>query len=181
MFVRIITIVCIDFIVLLTYNIVRKPKYWRRIMFELVQSPGRYIMRVSSGLLHCLDSFVEGTSMTPGEARILQFIAASTEPLNQRDIETEYGYSAATVSEMIKNMEAKGLVQRDTDPHDRRKKRLTVPVGIAAQVNDMRGKMVAMEADLIRDISPEKLDVFMEVIRQMSANIPPRGSKSNNA
>ena len=146
-------------------------------MADLLQSPGRYIMRVSSGILHSLDSFVDGTSMTPVEARILQFIAASSEPLNQKDIEAEYGYTAATVSEIIKNMEAKGLVRRDTDPSDRRKRRLSVPAGISTQVDDMRGKMIAMEAELIGKIEPEKIDVFMEVIRQMTANIPPRGTK----
>lgn len=144
-------------------------------MTDLSQSCSRYIMRVSSGILRRLDAFVEGTAMTPVEARILQFIAASAKPLNQKDIEAEYGYTAATVSEVIKNMESKGLIQRDTDPDDRRKRRLTASADMATQVIEMRDRIAAMEADLTRGIDPEKLDVFMEVIRQMTKNIPPRG------
>jgi DNA-binding MarR family transcriptional regulator len=132
-------------------------------------------MRVSSGILRRLDAFVEGTAMTPVEARILQFIAASAKPLNQKDIEAEYGYTAATVSEVIKNMEAKGLIRRDTDPDDRRKRRLTASADMASQVIEMRDRIAAMEADLTRGIDPEKLDVFMEVIHQMTKNISPRG------
>jgi len=144
-------------------------------MTDLSQSSSRYIMRVSSGILRRLDAFVEGTAMTPVEARILQFIAASAKPLNQKDIEAEYGYTAATVSEVIKNMEAKGLIRRDTDPDDRRKRRLTASADMASQVIEMRDRIAAMEADLTRGIDPEKLDVFMEVIHQMTKNISPRG------
>lgn len=144
-------------------------------MTDLSQSSSRYIMRVSSGILRRLDAFVEGTAMTPVEARILQFIAASAKPLNQKDIEAEYGYTAATVSEVIKNMEAKGLIRRDTDPDDRRKRRLTASADMASQVIEMRDRIAAMQADLTRGIDPEKLDVFMEVIRQMTKNIPPKG------
>lgn len=134
-------------------------------------------MRVSSGILRCLDSFVESTQMTPVEARIVQFIAASTEPLYQKDIEAEYGYTAATVSEVIKNMEAKGLVQRRVDPTDRRRKQLTIPDEIAPMVHDMRDKMMRMEAELVDGIDPEKLDVFMDVILQMTRNIPPKANR----
>ena len=74
-------------------------------LFHLSKSPGHYILRVASGIFHQLDSFVTDTSMTPMEARALQFIAAvDGSPLYQKDIEAEYGYTAATVSELIKGI-----------------------------------------------------------------------------
>lgn len=143
-------------------------------MFDLFQSPGRYIMRVSSGILHQLDSFVANTSITPMEARVLQFIAAAQGPLYQKDIEAEYGYTAATVSELIKGMEGKGLILRQVDPEDRRKRRLTIAPEIAPQVGEIREKMIQMEKDLVAGLDDEELGIFMKVIRRMSRNMPPR-------
>ena len=143
-------------------------------MFDLYPSPGRYIMRVSSGILHQLDSFVADTSMTSVEARVLQFIAAAERPLYQKDIEAEYGYTPATVSELVKGMEAKGLIQRRVDPEDRRRRCLTIAPDIAPQVEIMREKMIQMERDLVLDIDEDKLRIFMEVVRKMSENMPPR-------
>lgn len=54
--------------------------------------------------------------MTPMEVRALQFIAAADRSLYQKDIEAEYGYTPATVSERMKGMEAKGLIRRTVDP-----------------------------------------------------------------
>lgn len=143
-------------------------------MFDLSQNPGRYIMRVASGILHQLDSFVANTSMTPMEARALQFIAMADRPLYQKDIEAEYGYSPATVSELVKGMEAKGLIRRAVDPEDRRRRCLTIAPGIAPQVEEMRKKMIRMEEDLVAGIDGDKLEIFMEAVRKMSENIPPR-------
>jgi len=145
-------------------------------MPDLFESPGRYIMRISSGILHCLDSFVEGTSMTPAEARVLQFIAAANAPLCQKDIEAEYGLSAATVSELIQGMENKGLIRRETDPEDRRRKRLMIDDAILGQVRAMREKMIRMEAELIRGIEPEEQALLMRMLRRMTGNMPPKGA-----
>jgi len=143
-------------------------------LLDLFQSPGRYIMRIASGLVHKLDSFVENTGITPVEARVLQFIAAADSPLYQKDIEAEYGYTAATVSELIKGMEAKGLIVREVDAEDRRRRRLTIAPGITQQVSHMREQMIQMESGLVRGIDGESLEVFMRVARKMSENMPPR-------
>ena len=142
-------------------------------MRNLHDCPSRYIMRCASGIRHRLDASVEDIALTTSEARALQFIAASERPLHQRDLEQEYELSPATVSELMQGMEAKGLIRRDTDPDDRRRKRLTIPGAIRPRVDAMLAQMDAMEAQLTRDIPPEKLEIFMEVIARMSQNLPP--------
>ena len=142
-------------------------------MRSLPESPGRFIMRISNGLRGHLDAFVEGTSMTTAEARALQFIAAA-EPVHQRDIEEEYGCTAATVSELMANMESKGLIRRETDPRDRRKKCVTINDAIRPQVNAMLEKMIEMEQKLVEGIDDDEVAVFLEVAKRMSKNIPPK-------
>ena len=144
-------------------------------MLDLHQSTGRYIMRIASGLSNCLDSFVEGSVMTRQEARVLQFIATAQTPICQRDIEAEYGCNAATISELIKSMEAKGLIIRETDPSDHRRKLLYTNPEIEPMVREMREKMIRMERELVEGIEQEKIDLFIELAKRMSRNIPPKG------
>ena len=146
-------------------------------MNDLLQSSSRYILKISSGLIRQLDSFVEGSSMTPQEARALQFIAVSEKAIYQKDLETEYGCTAATISELIGNMEKKGLIRRETDPDDHRRKRLSVNPAIGLKVRDMVKKMAEMEKKLTEGIDEEKIRIFLEVAKQMSENIPPSGGK----
>ena len=142
-------------------------------MPDLHDCPSRYIMKCASGIRHRLDASVEDIALTTNEARALQFIAASEGTVRQRDLEQEYGLSAATISELMQNMEAKGLIRRETDPEDRRRKRLIIPEAMRSRADAMLDQMADMEAQLARNIDPAKLQVFMEVIEQMSRNLPP--------
>ena len=122
-----------------------------------------------------LDSFVEGSAMTSQEARVLQFIATAQTPICQRDLELEYGCNAATISEMIKSMETKGLIIREADPSDRRRKRLYINPEIEPKVREMRNNMIRMEQDLKEGIGEERIELFLEIAKKMSENIPPKG------
>ena len=146
-------------------------------MYNLLESASRYILRISSGLTRQLDSFVEGSSMTPQEARVLQFIAVSEKAIYQKDLETEYGCTAATISELIGNMEKKGLIRRETDPDDHRRKRLFANPAIGQKVRAMVIKMAEMEKKLTEGIDEENIRIFLGVAKQMSENIPPSGGR----
>ena len=145
-------------------------------MRNLHDSCGRYVMKLAGSLRRRLDSFVADTPMTPMEARVLQFVASAHSAVYQKDLEQEYGCSAATISELVHGMEQKGLLQRETDPEDRRRKRLAIPEPMRARADAMLVRMVEMEDVLVAGIAPEELDVFLEVIRRMVDRFPPNNS-----
>jgi len=143
-------------------------------MHDLHNGATRYIMKLSSVIRTALDAFVDGTSVTPMEARALLFISTASNAIYQKDIEQEYGLSRATVSELMQNMEQKGMIQRKRDTVDRRRKCIIVSESFQPMVNDMIEQMSAVEEKLAFNIREEDLEVFLDVIEHMSKNAPPK-------
>lgn len=142
-------------------------------MRDLHNSPTRYVMKLSSAIRNVLDSMVEGTSVTPMEARALLFIATATEAIYQKDLEQEYGLSRATVSELMLNMEQKGMICRQRDLKDHRRKRITVCASVRPLADRMIERMSAMEDQLAKDIGDEEMSAFLMTIERMTRNAPP--------
>ena len=98
--------------------------------------------------------------ITPGEARTLANVACYG-PMRQHDLAGLTGLGPMSVTGMIDNLEKAGLVQRSTDPDDRRAKQvqvtdkaeglLTALHHIGEEVRAIsRGNLTADEWDLFR-------------------------------
>ena len=142
-------------------------------MRNLHNGPTRYIMKAASVVRHALDACVEGTPVTPMEARALLFISTSSASIHQKDIELEYGLSRATVSELMQGMEQKGMIRRQRDETDRRKNRITVCEAFQPFVDGMMARMNAVEEKLSQGIDERELEVFLNIIERMTQNAPP--------
>ena len=140
-------------------------------MRDLHNSSTRYIMKLSSVVRSVLDSIAEDTSLSPVEARAFLFIATSSAPLYQKDIELEYGLSRATVSELMQNMEQKGMIYRTKDSTDRRKNRIMVCDILLPVAEEMIARMSTIEDKLTEGISEEDMSAFLHVIERMSQNM----------
>jgi DNA-binding MarR family transcriptional regulator len=85
-----------------------------------------------------------GLGLTPGEARVLAY-AARFEPVRQSVLAERAALEPMTVSTYLDALEARGLVERQTDPADRRAKLVTLTAaapavldGIGAIAADIR-------------------------------------------
>lgn len=141
-------------------------------MKDISNAPGRYISRLGGYIRHRLDAISAESGITPAQGRTLQYIAGQNRPVYQRDIEEEYGLRAATASQMLQGMEDAGLIRREVDEHDRRKKRIVIPEEKRGVCETMIAQIAEMESQMIEGIEPEKLAVFIEVTERMIANFP---------
>lgn len=89
----------------------------------------------------------------------------------QKDLEVECGLARSTVTGIVKTMERKGLIVRESSPEDMRLKRLSLTEeGIAAHKAVM--KIVnEMERTLIQNVTMEERETFLAVLRKMQRNL----------
>ena len=141
-------------------------------MKDISNAPGRDISRLGGFIRKQLDEIASRNGMTQAQGRTLQYIAGQRGPVYQKDIEEEYGLRPATASQMLQAMEDEGLILREVDENDRRKKKIIVAPGRREAAERMTEQIGEMEDMLIEGIEEEKLAVFYEVMDRMYRNIP---------
>lgn len=140
-------------------------------MKDIANAPGRYVSKLGGRIRIQLDSIASECGITQAQGRTLQYIASRNRTVYQKDIEEEYGLRAATASQMLQSMEDAGLIRREVDEQDRRKKRIVVSEEKREASVWMLERIAEMEAQMVEGIAPEKLAVFTEVIEQMIQNL----------
>ncbi|MDO5424375.1 MAG: MarR family transcriptional regulator [Eubacteriales bacterium] len=89
----------------------------------------------------------------------------------QRDIETDFSIARSTVTGIIKLMEKKGYLIRESVPDDARLKKLVLtPKGIDIHIKTLHD-FDTVEAELLQGITPEELDIFYEIIHKLKKNV----------
>ena len=140
-------------------------------MKDISNAAGRYISKLGGYIRHRLDAISSESGITPAQGRTLQYIAGQNRNVYQKDIEEEYGLRAATASQMLQSMEDAGLICREVDEHDRRRKKIVITDEKREACENMIAKIGKMEDEMIEDIDEEKLIVFFEVVEKMLNNI----------
>ena len=89
---------------------------------------GLEILRISTMLRRCADNSMEirqTQNLTGSNGWILDFLYEHEgENIYQRDLENTFSITRSTVSKVVKLMESKGLIRRESVFHDARLKKL---------------------------------------------------------
>jgi len=111
-----------------------------------------------------------GLGLTPGEGRTLVHIARAG-AVRQTDLAERMGVEAMTVTGFLDRLEAKGLVERQPDPNDRRAKR----AHLTQAADKLLEKIVPLSAGLRTDasagMSAEDWSHFLETLKTVRANL----------
>lgn len=111
-------------------------------------------------------------NVTRNNGWILNYLAHhSDRDIYQRDIENDFCIRRSTVSKVIRLMETKGLLRRETVPGDARLKKLVLtPDGEKLQAAIEREQQEA-ERLLRRGVTEEELRIFHQVMEKFKNNI----------
>lgn len=108
-----------------------------------------------------------GMKMTVEEVILLYMLDAKTNQILQ-NIAIATGKNKSVILRMIDSLEAKGLVRRTVNPQDRRENFLAI-TEVGERVLDRYREIEKQLSDeLLKDIAPEKIEVFFEVIGRIS-------------
>lgn len=132
---------------------------------------GRCISKLSNQIRRRLDSCSAKSGVSGSQGRVLHFVLAQPEDVFQRDIEQEFNMRPPSATELLKMMEKNGLIRRESTAQDARLKKIIVTEKAAALVGQVFPDLEELERDLTKDISPEQLEIFFQVIGQMSENL----------
>lgn len=132
----------------------------------------RYITRLSNRLRRNLDAFSSHDIYSGAEGRTLHFLIANSDiDVYQKDVEEEYGIRPSTATVLLKRMEMSGLITRSATDHDGRLKKIVVTEKGMQYRDKVLSQLQELEAQVMKDISPEDMDVFIRVCGQISSNL----------
>lgn len=94
-----------------------------------------------------------------------------TRDIFQKNVEEEFEICSSTVSNIVKLMEKKGYIRRESVPYDARLKRLVLTDN-GRSIHETTIHLIdELEDRTIEGIQKEKLDAFYEVVDQIKKNI----------
>lgn len=109
--------------------------------------------------------------VTGSNGWILEFLRRNAEQeIFQKDVEAEFLLARSTVTAVIKLMEQKGYIKRESVAYDARLKRLLLTEK-GQQMQEQLGVVIeALEQQLLQGITEEELQIFHKVLDQITKN-----------
>ncbi|KAA1039551.1 MarR family transcriptional regulator [Macrococcus equipercicus] len=93
------------------------------------------------------------------------------EGLTQNELQQRFGRRGSTISSILKNLEKKHLIYRETDPSDERRKLLFITNEGKALVEDFNSVFEEMETTLTKNMTPGQQAMLEELLNQMIDNL----------
>ncbi|MEU4472891.1 MarR family winged helix-turn-helix transcriptional regulator [Micromonospora sp. NPDC023888] len=121
--------------------------------------------QVTTALRHRQGAAFARLGLTPATARALHELDPD-HPLPARDLAERLGCDRSNVTVLVDKLEQAGLVQRHTDPTDRRQKTLVV-TGEGRGVRD-RVTEVMSDSRLLSGLTDRELSTLRDLVRKVS-------------
>ncbi|MGN0193702.1 MAG: MarR family winged helix-turn-helix transcriptional regulator [Pseudoramibacter sp.] len=116
-------------------------------------------------------SATEG-ALTLHQGWILQYLLEHPDHLiHQKEIEHIFSIRRSTANTMLKTMAKNSYLQRKPDPEDARAKYLVITEKGKAASQRMTERLHNYDAQMLKGISPEELNQFLDILERMDANI----------
>jgi|GEM_PF-827839 len=135
------------------------------------------ISKVQRLLSICLESEIKQHDLTLAEFRIVGLLMGEEKGYSQKELAKKLGISAPSLSVSIANLENKHWIERITDSHDLRIKR--IKIAASADFAGIAGVITALEKQATSGISQKDLKSTQAVLNKIIVNI--NSLNTNNA
>ena len=115
---------------------------------------------------------VDASTITP-ESRLVEDLKADSANVMVviLELESEFGITRSTASRVLRLMEQKGLVERQSVPQDARLKKLVLTPKALAVHEGVISRIRATEARITKDVTPEELEQFFAITAKFRRNL----------
>ena len=118
-----------------------------------------------------LDIMCSERKLSGVEGRTLHFILTSDRDIFQKDIEFDSHLKPSTVSEMLKRMEQKGMIKRESVPYDARLKKIVATKKVSKLKEEVISDMEMLDERLTEGITDDEIKVFDEICKKFIGNL----------
>lgn len=117
------------------------------------------------------EDWVRSRGLTHEQAFVLGYLAQSP-GARQRDIAAVTRTSAASVSSLLKGLEARDLVERRTEPGDERSKRVHATPAGAELVAGFDAAMAAADEVILAPLDAHERETLLALLSKVTAALP---------
>lgn len=134
---------------------------------DLVGAISRRIRRAANADLGPL-------GVTWGQLRALRTIAACDEPVRMSDLADRLGIARRSATSVVEELVERGLVERRTDPADRRAVAVAATRRGTALLRKLRARRQSAAREVTAALSPEELTQLRDLLRRLLDDAHPR-------
>lgn len=134
---------------------------------------GKMINRISNRLRRRSAKIQALAGISGAQGMILDYILIESvnHPIYQKDVEKEFGLRPSTATGVLNDLEQKGMILREADPQDGRRKKIVFTQQAKAISQKMRKQILESEEILLNGISQEEIRMFMDISGRMLQNL----------
>ena len=132
---------------------------------------GRLVRTLHRCTDQAMNAELEKMDLTAAQGHIMGYLAHTKHPPCPRDIEEEFHLSHPTVSGLLSRLEQKDFIRLETDPEDRRVKRIYVqPKG--EECHDRMHRVIrANELRMVQGFTQEEKEAFALLLSRAIENM----------
>lgn len=124
---------------------------------QLEPTTGFLIVRVAEAIDRRFSARLKPLKLKPRQLHALRYLSAAG-PISQTDLATGISVDAGNLIETLDKLEVAGLIRREVDTHDRRRRRITLtPAGSRKLRAGLRAAEQA-EHDVLATLKPTQLE-----------------------
>ena len=106
---------------------------------------------------------------------ITYLIEKKDRPIYQKDIEEKLNISKAAVSDVLNSMEGRGIITKEADACDARKKKIIMSKSAIMTHDAMMKRLDSLNDSILDGISEDDLNTFYKVIEKLKENMKKEG------
>jgi len=140
---------------------------------QLEPATGFLIVRVAEAIDRRFAARLKPLKLRPRQLHVLRYLEAAG-AISQTELADGIGVDAANLVETLDELEAAGLIRREIDTHDRRRRRISLTL---AGLRKLRAGLRAAEQadrDILGTLEPKQLDALRQAMLRAYRNCQPK-------
>ena len=128
--------------------------------------PGVHIRRLQQIAVAVFLEETQASGITPVQYAALTAVGRQ-QGVDQRTLARTIGFDTSTIGSVIDRLEARGLMQRNAHPDDRRVRLLTITAEGEQLLQQVEPGMLRAQERMLEPLAPEQRGVFMDMLHTL--------------